>query len=347
MSVYIQSANQISVQKPLSDEWLSSPVLYSEKRVPAKDPDFKAFLSPLMSRRMCNLLKRAVVLSRLTLKEAQVEIPDAIISGTGLGCIENTEKFLASISDNDEQFLQPTFFMQSTHNILSSTIAIELKCHGYNNTFVHRGVSFENALLDAMMQFELKNINTLLLGGYDELTDHYYTFFDRLGLWDFQPGDTYKKKSFAAEAAVGMLLANKKNDNTLCEINSAVLMYQPENGQVRKSLETILEKACCKPENIDALATGINTIPANDAVYNDFIRNTFGTLPVMCYKHLFGESWSAPALGIYAAAKCLKKNTIPGFMLDATETDLKDVKRILFYNHCKNKSHSLILLSSC
>jgi 3-oxoacyl-(acyl-carrier-protein) synthase len=348
MPVYIQSANQISVQKPLSDEWLTHPILYDEKRVSTIDPDYKAFLSPLMSRRMCNLLKRAVVLSRISLKEAQVEMPDAIISGTGLGCIENTEKFLSSISENGEKFLQPTFFMQSTHNVLSSTIAIELKCHGYNNTFVHRGASFENALLDALMQFETKKANRLLLGGYDELTDDYYAFFNRLDTWDFKPEVSYKKKSFAAEAAVNMVLTNDKNENTLCEINAAALMYRPTTEQIRKSVEALLEKASCKLEDIDVLVTGINTIPANDAVYNAFRHSIFkGAIPIMQYKHLFGESWSSSALGVYAAAKCLKTGAIPEFMLADTDNDLKSVKRMLFYNHCKNKSHSLILLSSC
>jgi 3-oxoacyl-(acyl-carrier-protein) synthase len=347
MPVYIQSANQISVQQPLSDEWLTRPIRYSGKRFPAKDPDFKMFLSPLMSRRMCPLLKRAVTLSRVTLQEAQVDMPDAIICGTGLGCIENTEKFLLSISENSEKFLQPTFFMQSTHNILSSTIAIDLQCHGYNNTFVHRGVSFEYALLDAMMQFETRRVNTVLLGGYEELTDDYYIFFDRLGTWNFEPGTMYKNRSFAAEAAVSMLLTSEKNKNTLCEINAAELMYCPDSAQIRRTLSIILEKASCKLEDIDALAAGINTLPANDAVYNDFIRNIFGKNPVMLYKHLFGESWQASALGVYAAAKILKKGIIPNFMLAGTTSNLNGVKRILLYNHCKNKSHSLILLSSC
>jgi 3-oxoacyl-(acyl-carrier-protein) synthase len=347
MPVYIQSANQISVQKPLSDEWLIRPVHYRGKRAPTEDPDFKSFLSPLMSRRMCPLLKRAVTLSRVTLKEAQVDIPDAIICGTGLGCIENTEKFLSSISQNGEKFLQPTFFMQSTHNVLSSTIAIDIQCHGYNNTFVHRGTSFENALLDAMMQFETRKANTVLLGGYEELTDDYYTFFDRLGTWDFKPGTMYKDRSFAAEAAVSMLLSSQKNKNTLCEINAAELMYRPDNAQIRHALNTILKKASCELEDIHALAAGINTIPANDAIYTDFICNIFGKIPVILYKHIFGESWQAPALGIYAAAKILKKGIIPKFMLARTTSNLNGVKRILLYNHCKNKSHSLILLSSC
>jgi 3-oxoacyl-(acyl-carrier-protein) synthase len=347
MSIFIQSAHQISVQKPLSDEWFDTPVFYGDKRVKTIDPDFKTWLSPLMSRRMCSLLKRAVVLSRVTLKEAQVEMPDAIISGTGLGCIENTEKFMSSISQNDEKCLQPTFFMQSTHNILSSTVAIEIKCHAYNNTFVHRGTSFENALLDAMMQFETKRVRSVLLGGYDELTDDYYTFFDRLGTWDFRRRDTSKTNCFAAEAAVSMALTNEKNENTLCEINAVELMYLPAYTQLRRSLETILEKASCNIDDIDVLMTGANTIAANDAVYDEFTRRLLPATPVMHYKHIFGESWSSPALGVYAAATCLKKHTVPAFMLADSRTDLNGVKRILFYNHCKNKSHSLILLSTC
>ena len=82
MSVYLQSARQISVQQPLSDDWFEHPIIYTEKYVPTLDPQFSDYLSPLMSRRMCTLLKRAVVVSRLTLKDADVERPDAIISGT-------------------------------------------------------------------------------------------------------------------------------------------------------------------------------------------------------------------------------------------------------------------------
>lgn len=357
MSVYIQSANQLSAQKPLSDEWFDNPVFYGDVRVPTLDPDFKDYFSPLASRRMCVLLKRAVMMSRLTLKEASVEMPDAIISGTGLGCIENTEKFLWSIMENDEKFLQPTFFMQSTHNILSSSVAIDLKCHGYNNTFVHRGTSFENALQDAMMQFEQKRIKTALVGGYDELTDHYFKFFERIGTWDFVTGPSPKQKCFAGEAAVSMLLGTEENEHTICKISDVALMYQPAGDVLRKKLDELLAKAGCKLSDIDAVLTGLNTHPENDRVYHDAITRFFGDLPIMQYKHLFGESFSSSALAVYVAATCLCKNRIPSFLLadnhsihfDPTENkdEIKGVKRILMYNHYRNKSHSFILLSSC
>ena len=355
MAVYIQSANQISAQKPLSDEWFEHPVFYDQKRVQTIDPDFTVYFQAMTARRMCKMLKRAVVLSRQTLKEATVEMPDAIISGTGLGCIENTEKFMLSISENDEKMLQPTYFMQSTHNIFSSTIAIDLKCHGYNNTFVHRGVSFENALLDAILQFEQKRIQNALVGGYDELTDNYYVLFDRMGWWNFQPGLPPQQSCFAGEAAANMLLSATKTELSIGEVKGIELMYKPDSEQFRQTLDKMLAKAGCQLSDVDAILTGMNTNLANDAPYHDAITHFFGELPILHYKHLFGESFSSSALGVYVAITCLRKGQIPAFLLsDAADfsvgnddTALNGVKRILFYNHYSNQSHSLILLSSC
>jgi 3-oxoacyl-(acyl-carrier-protein) synthase len=349
MSVYIQSANQISAQKPLSDEWFDHPVCYRDRRAPTIDPDFSGHFSPLAARRMCVLLKRAVMMSRLTLKEASTEMPDAIISGTGLGCIENTERFLHSIMENGEKCLQPTFFMQSTHNILSSSIAIDLKCHGYNNTFVHRGASFENALLDAFMQFEQQRIRTALVGGYDELTDDYYRFFDRIGVWDFAQGTSPDNRCFAGEASVSMLLGADRNDRTICEINGVELMYRPTHGQLGETLNAMLAGAGCGLSGVDAVLTGLNTHEENDRVYRDVTAHLFGDRPVMHYKHLFGESFSSSALGVYVAVTCLRKGRIPSFLLAGAgeASGVSGVRRILIYNHYRNKSHSLILLSSC
>ncbi|MDR1723784.1 MAG: hypothetical protein LBR84_07620 [Tannerella sp.] len=345
--MFVTSTKQISAQNPLSDSWFDDPVYYVDKRVPTVDPDFSAYLSPIASRRMCSLLKRAVVISRLTLQDAGIEMPDAIISGTGLGCIGNTEKFIWSIMKNGEQCLQPTFFMQSTHNVLSTTVAIDLKCYGYNNTFVHRGVSFENALMDADLQFGNKKIRNILVGGYEELNDDYYVFFDRLGIWDFADGPSSKNRCFAGEASVCMLLSSEKTDRTLCEINDVELMYRPSIGQMRTILDAMLKKAGIALTDIDAVVTGISSHPANDAVYGEVVPALFGDLPVMQYKHLFGESFSSNALGTYVAMTCLHKGRIPAFLLKERDADLNTAKHILVYNHYQNKSHSFILLSSC
>ncbi|MDR3262044.1 MAG: beta-ketoacyl synthase chain length factor [Tannerella sp.] len=348
MSVYIQSASQISAQQPLSDEWFESPVYHDGKRIAAINPDFAPYLSPIQSRRMCSLLKRAIVTARVTLKAASVEMPDAIISGTGLGCIDNTEKFLHAIMENGEQFLQPTHFMQSTHNIISALIAIDLKCHGYNNTYVHRAVSFEHALMDACLQFRQHHIRTALVGGYDELTEDYYIFLGRLGLWDFTAGETTspKKKCFAAETAVSMLLSTERNEQTLCEISGIEIMYRPSETLMRQTLDALLNGAGCSLSDIDAVMVGTDTNARNDAVYDAVVPRLFAGRPLAQYKHLFGQSFTASALGLYAATICLHRQCIPAHLLTGREESLRPVKRILFYNHY-NKSHTFTLLSRC
>ncbi|MDR2921007.1 MAG: beta-ketoacyl synthase chain length factor [Tannerella sp.] len=348
MSIYIQSATQISAQKPLCDDWFDTPLFYTEPCVRSVDPNFTDYLSPIQSRRMGKLLKRVIVTARNTLQRASLEMPDAIISGTGLGCIDNTEKFIYSIMENKEQFLQPTFFMQSTHNILSSLIAIELKCHGYNNTFVHRGTSFENALLDACLQFRNNRIETALLGGYDELTDDYYIFFKRLGIFEFE-NDPYSPKHhcFAGEAAVSMLLASEKKENALCEVSGVDTLFMPSQAQLKGALDNLLATAGCTLSDVDAVMVGLNTNRVNDEVYHQAIDRLFAGKPILQYKHLFGQSFTSPALATYAAATCLHKNLVPAHLLVNGEEALQGVKRILLYNHYNNKSHSLILLSQC
>ena len=170
MSIYIQSASHISIQKPLSEEWMEMPIIPDSTFVKSEEPDYKPFISPMEARRMGTLVKRALATSLDTLRKGGCEMPDAIISGTGLGCVEHTEKFLNAVIDNDEECLPPTSFMQSTHNTISSQIALRLKCHGYNSTYSQGADSMASALLDAWLQLKAGKIRTALVGCHDEIT---------------------------------------------------------------------------------------------------------------------------------------------------------------------------------
>ena len=103
--------------------------MYDESFARSIDPSFKDYISPIEARRMGKILKRAVATSKEALKAADLERVDAIITGTGYGCIENTEFFLDALSTEGEQLLKPTYFMQSTHNTISSLVAIQTKNH--------------------------------------------------------------------------------------------------------------------------------------------------------------------------------------------------------------------------
>lgn len=354
MSVFIQSASHISTQEPLCNSWMDNPIFYEKTFVKSIDPDFKQFINPLAARRMGKILKRSLVTSLQVIQETGISDPDAIIVGTGLGCIENTERFLATMVQEGEQFLQPTFFMQSTHNTISSQIAVNLKCHGYNSTYAHRGISFDSSLMDAFMQFELQQINTALIGGHDEMTPTYFMFLDKVNCWKkenitietLRNGET--SGSFAGECSVEFMLENKKNDKSWCEIKGIELFYNPDETSLKLTLNNLLAKCNMNIEDIDAVMLGINGDKNNDLVYKNVANLLYPDKPLLWFKHIFGESFTSSGLGVYAAAACLHEKKIPSHLVFENKKGLnKSVKNILIHNHFENKDHSLILLSAC
>src|SRR4051812_39866005 len=162
MEAYIKGTGIISPQKTFdTTDFLSEIVEHNSNSYKAIEPSYKDFLNPIMARRMARIIKMSIAASAVCFKDASVEMPDAIMTGTALGCLEDTEKFLWSIIVDEEQFLTPTSFIQSTHNTVSAQIALQLKCMNYNFTYVHKGFSFESAVLDALMTLaegEAKNI---------------------------------------------------------------------------------------------------------------------------------------------------------------------------------------------
>ena len=204
--VYIRSAAQISVQKPLCEDWMTNPVPCSEPYLRSQDPDFKPFLNPMQARRMGLILKRAVAVSLTALDEAGIECPDSIFTGTGLGCMENTENFLAAMCRDGEDMLPPTYFMMSTHNTISSAVAIMLRCHGCNCTYSQKDISFESALLDAFIQLQSGRISNALVGAHDETTPATYDLLKGAGY--FGDGIT------AAEASSAFVLSASQVSST-------------------------------------------------------------------------------------------------------------------------------------
>ncbi len=47
-------------------------------------------------------------------------MPGAIITGTALGCLEDTVTFLTRMIELNEELLPPTAFIQSTHNTVAA-----------------------------------------------------------------------------------------------------------------------------------------------------------------------------------------------------------------------------------
>ncbi|MBQ7527726.1 MAG: beta-ketoacyl-[Bacteroidaceae bacterium] len=143
--------------------------------------ELREFVSAGEARRMGKLMKAATISSLKALKEAGIETPDAIITATAYGMLETSEKFLLDMLENGEETLSPTLFMQSTHNTLSSAIAIRTKCHGYNMTYSQGKDSLQWALRDARRLIETGKARTVLVGLHDEATPLVQKLFRRMG----------------------------------------------------------------------------------------------------------------------------------------------------------------------
>ncbi len=324
--IFITSVAQISIQEGLSEAWMEAPILYEEPFVRSRDVDFKQWLSPGESRRMGKLLKRALATSLTAMRASGVEHPDAIITGTGLGCIENTENLLTHLCFEGEENCKPTPFMQSTHNTISSLVSIHTQSHGYNATYAHKEASFDCALEDAWMQLQLGRIHTALVGGHDEMTPQYFGLLCKTGYLG-NPGQV------AGETAVSMMLDAKPSDKALCQITLVRRCYRP-------SLDTLTQVAA-EVGAVDAIVIP-NIGFASSPLMSLFASTAAPAL--LQYKNLFGESYTAYGLGIYAAAQVLSHQTLPDAMLLPGSSRPAKLQRLLVVNESGGKDFTFTLL---
>ena len=168
----------------LSDEASALPEIKELARVEITDvaelTQLKQYVKPMATRRMGKLLKSSLLSSYQALQQAGIEQPDAIITATAWGCIENSERLLTELQEGEEM-LSPTYFMQSTHNTLSGNIAISLHNHGYNVTFTQKDQSLRWALCQARLLLQSGRCRTVLVGCHDENAPLFADIMHRLG----------------------------------------------------------------------------------------------------------------------------------------------------------------------
>lgn len=352
MAIYIKGMGNISIQDTLGKNSIDAPVSYTEPYVRCIEPNYKDFINPLQLRRMSRIIKRAIASSLTAVEQYGIAIPEAIISGTGLGCIEDTEKFLSAMIENEEKFLQPTYFIQSTHNTISSQIAIYLKCHSYNNTYTHRGVSFEMALWDAYLLLLSGQIKSALVGGYDELTPTYFQQLKKLDFWRDSVQDslniinTSGTGTFSGEGSLSFMLADNA-ENALARLDGMSLGYKLNNDEeVCRFITKFLEEHHLTSQDIDLFMTGKSGDEVYDGLYDDVSEKLFPQTPQAVYKNLSGEFFTASAFGLWSATSCIKNNQVPECQ-KINHIPTKPLSKVLLYNQYQNKNHSLILLSSC
>ena len=348
---YINGVGCVSAQKTFDTVFLEEAVLNeNDNLLPIQAPVYKDFISPAMIRRMAKGVKNGIVASALAMKEANLENPDAIITGTGMGCIEDSDKFLKALIDNNEEFLTPTSFIQSTHNTVGSQIALSLQCKAYNFTYVNAAVSFESALLDAKMMIEEDDANSILIGGIDEMGDYTASLFKLAGFIKEDDGGPYPlldSKTTGvvySEGATFFVLENKITETTYAEVLDVEIQNTIELDEVEAKAAEFLKSNNLQISDIDAIVLGFDGDVEFDTYYKKLTENSFVNTPQLYYKHLSGEYNTASAFGLWTASKIIKRQQIPE-ILKVNTLQKSQYKTILLYNQYKGIDHSFTLIS--
>lgn len=312
---YINAVSSIAPNGKISENgWFS-----------AIEPDYKDIIQNAnLRRRMSRIIKMGVAAGLTCLAENGTKSVDSIITATGLGCLADTEKFLNSIIENDEELLNPTAFIQSTFNTIGSQIALLIGCHAYNNTFVHRGLSFETALIDSMMRICEGN-QEVLVGAIDEVIPTSHTIMQRLGLLEY---------TMAGEGANFFLLSEEATQNTytkLCAVETRTGKIEPRD--LTNRIKGFLKRNNLQKEDINIILSGRNGNPEQDKIYEFVESELFSSAEKMQFKNECGEYFTATSYAMGKAANLLKGN--------------RDKKQhLLIYNHFNKINHALILLAS-
>jgi 3-oxoacyl-[acyl-carrier-protein] synthase II len=352
MKAYIRGMGNISPQQTWGDKALLPSLKdYSHGRFTCIEPDYSVWIDPKHSRRMSRIIKMGVASAFMALKEAEVLIPDAIITGTGYGCMEDTGAFLNKMTANNEQALNPTPFIQSTHNTIGSQIALLLQCQEYNQTYTQGAFSFESALLDSMLLLAENPSKHMLVGGVDEITDVSHTIQKRFNI--FRPDlknslDLFKqpdKGTLHGEGSAFFVLSGEQSPNDKGCIQGVTTFYKPDVTVMESGIADFLARASLRIKDIDLILLGKSGDDRYDSIINSIEHNLFKEASVGVYKHLCGEFPVASSFALWLAVSIVHDQQLSEIVI--TKNTKRAPKNILIYNQYFNTQHSLILVKSC
>ena len=349
--VYINGIGLISPQDTKEKNIFPDTIRESEGNLlRCIEPGYAGFLNPVMARRMGRIIKMGIAASVMSLRDSGINKTDAVIFGTGLGSLGETEKFLLSVIRDDEQYLTPTSFIQSLQNSIAGQVAMHIGCTGHNFTFTHKGFSFESALLDAMMLLETGEARQVLTGGIDEMTEINFRIYKKLGHWkqkELSSKNLFNEKSagtIAGEGAAVFVLSNEKIKNTYAILESVGQLYKPANEAETSTFVTrFLEQNGITVSDIDLVVYGYNGDSRTDSRYDLLCSGLFKNVSALRFKHLCGEYQTSGGFALWLASVILKNKSIPAEILHGPQKSER-LSRVLIYNSYGD-NHSFLILN--
>ncbi|MGM1430421.1 beta-ketoacyl synthase chain length factor [Sphingobacterium lactis] len=345
---YINGIGSVSIQALEFTIYEGTPTVLQHRNT-AVHPDYKTFIPAGMLRRMASGVKMGIFAARQAMQDADQQNLDAIITGTSLGCLQDSEKFLDAMIENQEVYLTPTSFIQSTHNTVAAQIALQLPSKAYNFTYVNGGNSFEAALFDGLQQIHTEEAQNILVGGLDETAPQFDHLFQLAGNYknpdaaiDFQKPKTAGIP--VGEGANFFILTNQQTENTYAELLDVHLFNYPRI-HAEAEIEEFLSYHGLDRNSIDVLVLGYNADQQQQSFMDEYAV-LFPNTPQAYYQHLSGAFDTASAYGLKVACEVLRQQELPK-QLQYNQIKPIRLKHILLISQSRGTDYSFVLLRSC
>ncbi|KAA2240427.1 hypothetical protein F0L74_30200 [Chitinophaga agrisoli] len=346
---YIQGAAAITPQHTFEGDLLSSPLVSGAgNMLSIVEPDYKAFIPANSLRRMTRLLKMGLTTALKAIQDSQLSTPGAIVTGTGKGSLQDTERFIKDIRQYEEKALNPTPFIQSTYNAVNGMIAVQQQVTTYNNTFVHRGFSFESALQDSLLLLA-EGVSHTLTGAFDEISAEHFYIKSRIGHWKtatVNNAELYHHLSpgtISGEGASFFVLAAAPTVNSYACIAGLKMLYKPSPATLTAALSAFLAEQQLTVDDIDLVLSGRNG-DSNFEHYYTHMDASWPSVPQLPFKHLCGEYETAGAFALWLGAHIIRAQQVPQQWYPFQHSFPGRINRILLYNHFFGDQHVFILL---
>ncbi len=285
---------------------------------------------------MSRLTRIGLVAAIECLRDAGIAKPEAILTGTGKGSLNDTEKFMHAIRSFQEGTLNPSPFIQSTYNALNGLIGLHHQVNSYNTTYVHSGFSLEHALLDAALLMGDNTIRNALIGSFEEMTDEHYIIKEKLGFW--------KSGAVSGEGSF-FFFAQQDKTGAVLAIEDLQLLFEPDQQKIRNSVHALLAAHQLQWQDIDVYISGRNKDTRYDSYYDLVSEQLTPATTELQFKQLTGEFDTASGFGLWAATRMVETGQLFPALVLKKGTSTR-IKHLLFYNQYYGKQHVLYLLKA-
>ena len=341
----------VSAQETLqATSWPKTSVPAENSSFQIIPPVYKDYIPAAKLRRMNRLVKFSLVSAFDCMSQVEGLSLDAIITTTGLGCVDDTGVFLKQMHENGEKLMNPTAFIRSTHNAVGGQLALLKNLRIPNLTYTQKEASFETGLIDAIMMLEEGDAKNVLLGGFDEQTPLSLDLWRKMGCLSESVLDKSaliqsQNKGVVLGEGAGFVVLSSDKETVNCSQLVDVEINRSVSTDLNCLVQAFLAKQGLSCQDIDLLVLGLDgTAYTKDLA--QLISPDFEAATVAGFKHLSGCFDTDTNFALWMAHRAILNASIGE---EACLQGAKDrvFNKVLIVNASQANSYSFIVLSSC